>query len=81
VERYEIEVVGQLGIRRARALGCDRVGAGASGGSVLTCDAVDSAALYGVLARLRDAGLVLVAIRRIDESRPDADQTAQEQER
>jgi hypothetical protein len=65
MERYEIEVVGHLDQRRARAMGCEQLRLLPSGGSVLTFVAVDQAALYGLLGRLRDAGLELVAAGRI----------------
>jgi hypothetical protein len=65
MERYEIEVVGHLDQRRARAMGCEQLRLLPSGGSVLTFAAVDQAALYGLLGRLQDAGLELVAAGRI----------------
>ena len=67
MEQYEIQVVGHLDQRRARALGCDRPRLLPGGGSVLVFAATDQAALYGLLGRLRDAGLELVAARRIPE--------------
>jgi hypothetical protein len=65
MEHYEIQVVGHLGQRRADALGCERLRLLPDGRSVLTFAVVDQAALYGLLARLRDAGLELVAAGRI----------------
>jgi ABC-type sugar transport system substrate-binding protein len=65
MNRYEIQVVGLLDARRARALGAETCRWFADGSSVLVVDAVDQAATYGVLARLRDAGLELVSIVRI----------------
>lgn len=64
MEHYEIEVVGHLGARRAHALGCEELRRLPSGDSVLVFAAVDPTALYGLLARLRDAGLVLVSVLR-----------------
>ena len=64
MECYEIQVVGHLDTRRARALGCDELRRLPSGNSVLIFAALDPAALYGVFARLRDAGLALVSVRR-----------------
>jgi hypothetical protein len=61
MEQYEIQVVGHLDQRRARALGCKSLRLLPGGRSVLTFAAVDQAALYGLLAGLRDAGLELVA--------------------
>ena len=65
MEHYEIQIVGHLDQRRARALGCEHLRLLPDGGSVLTFAAVDQTALYGLLARLRDAGLELVAAGRI----------------
>ncbi len=65
MEHYEIEVVGHLDRRRARALGCELRRLLPGGRSVLRFAAPDQAALYGLLARLRDAGLELVAAGRI----------------
>jgi hypothetical protein len=70
MERYEIEVVGHLDMRRARALACEEVRGLPVGDSVLTFAALDQAALYGLLALLRDAGLALVSVRRVEQPDP-----------
>jgi len=70
MERYEIQVVGHLDQRRACALGCEQLRLLPGGESVLTFAAVDQAALYGLLGRLRDAGLELVAAGRIPDPVP-----------
>ncbi len=72
MEHFEIEVVGQLDHRRAGALGCGRIRHLPSGNSVLTFAAIDPTALYGLIACLRDAGVALVAVRRVRESTPGA---------
>ena len=61
MERYEIRIAGRISPRRAAALGCEFSEVG-SQESVLVFAAPDQAALYGLLSRLRDAGLELVAI-------------------
>jgi hypothetical protein len=66
MEHYEIRVVGHLDERRAAGLGCELLLLLPDGRSVLTF-AADQAALYGLLGRLRDAGLELVAVERGDE--------------
>jgi len=66
MNRYEIRVVGHLDARRAHALGCADCRWLAEGESVLVFDAVDQAAIHGLLARVRDAGLELVAVQRDD---------------
>lgn len=65
MDRYEIRVAGHLSERRAHALGCDDLRLLPDGDSLLTFAAVDQAALYGLLARLRDAGLELLAAERV----------------
>ncbi len=64
MDRYEIQVAGHLDRRRAHALGCEVLRLLSDGDSVLVFEAVDQAAVYGLLTRLRDAGLVLVAAER-----------------
>ena len=67
VDRYEIRVAGQLSQRRAHALGCEELRLLPDGDSLLVLAAVDQAALYGLLTRLRDAGLELIAAKRTTE--------------
>ncbi len=72
MERYEIRVVGQVGVRRAHSLGCEELRLLPDGGSLMVFTAVDQAALYGLLTRLRDAGLGLESVERAPATRPDA---------
>ena len=65
MDRYEIRVAGHLDERRAHALGCEELRVLPGGDSLLVFVAVDQAAVYGLLARLRDAGLGLVAAERM----------------
>ncbi len=65
MDTYEIRVVGHVSQRRAAALGCHELQILAGGESRLTFAAVDQAALYGLLSRLRDAGLELLAAERV----------------
>ena len=65
MERYEIRVAGHLDQRRARFLGCEELRLLPGGESRLIFTAVDQAALYGLLTRLRDAGLELVTADRV----------------
>jgi hypothetical protein len=62
---YEIRVAGHLSRRRVRALGCDELRLLPGGDSLLRFAAIDQAALYGLLTRLRDAGLELLAAERV----------------
>jgi hypothetical protein len=59
--RYEIQVAGHIEARWARALGAETCRLLPEGRSVLLVTAVDAAATYGLIARLRDAGLELVS--------------------
>ena len=64
MDRYEIRVAGHLDARRARSLGCEDLRLLPDGGSLLVFMASDQAALYGLLARLRNAGIELIAVDR-----------------
>lgn len=65
MNRYTIRVVGHVDVRRARALGCEECHWLPEGDSVLVFASVDQAATYGLLSRLRDAGLELVTVDRV----------------
>jgi len=67
MDQYQIRIAGHLDQRRARALGCQELSALSGGDSLLAFAALDQAALYGVLTRLRDAGLELVSAVRLTE--------------
>lgn len=66
MERYEIGVAEVIDARRARALGCERIARPRQGGSLLVFIARDQTALYGLLARLRDMGVALVDVHRVE---------------
>jgi hypothetical protein len=68
MDRYEIRVAGHLDRRRAHFLGCEELRLLPGGDSLLIFAAVDQAALYGLLTRLRDAGLELIAAGRVPAS-------------
>ena len=65
MHRYRIRVERRLGAAPAALFPGIDVGDAPDGGSVLTGDLPDQAALHGVLARLRDLGLELVEVRRL----------------
>jgi hypothetical protein len=65
MDRYEIRVAGHLDQRRAHSLGCEDLRLLPDGDSLLAFAAVDQAALYGLLGRLRDAGLALITAERL----------------
>lgn len=74
MERYEVRIAGHVGPRRAASLGCT-VRRLPTGDSLLAFDASDQAALYGLLSRLRDAGLELVGVERLVRAPADRVQT------
>jgi hypothetical protein len=68
MNRYELRVAGHIDGSRARALGASRLRLRPDGSSTFVVSATDAAALYGLLARLRDAALELVAVVRLPAS-------------
>jgi hypothetical protein len=63
--RYAIRVERHLGPAAAALFPEFDVRPEADGSTVLTGDVPDQAALHGVLARVRDLGLVLTEVRRV----------------
>ena len=64
--RYEIRLKGQLGKQWAGVFnGVTQVHTG-DNETRLTCLVVDQAALHGLLRKIRDLGLELIAVNRID---------------
>ena len=72
MDRYEIRVAGHLDQRRAQFLGCEELRLLLDGDSLLIFAAADQAALYGLMARLRDVGLELIAAERTPMSKEDS---------
>jgi hypothetical protein len=72
MDRYEIRVAGHLDQRRAQFLGCQELRLLLGGDSLLIFAAADQAALYGLMARLRDVGLELIAVERTPMSKEDS---------
>ncbi len=72
MNRYEIRVAGHIDPRRAAALGCTELQLLPDGGSQLVFVAADQTALYGLMARLRDAGIELIDLRRVGQPATDA---------
>jgi hypothetical protein len=60
--RYEITVRGELGAGWGEWCGGLTATPDAGGNTVLAGEVADQAALFGVLRRVRDAGLVLVGV-------------------
>ena len=68
--RYEIRVEGVLGSRWATWFGGLQVQA-AGTQTVISGPLADQAALHGVLAKIRDLGLDLLSVRRLDPAEPE----------
>jgi len=73
MDRYEIQVAGHLDRRRARSLGCEELRLLPGEDSLLVFAALDQAALYGLLTRLRDTGLTLIAVNHVPALNPGGD--------
>jgi hypothetical protein len=63
---YEIRLEGSLKAHWSEWLGDMEITADPTGQTVLTGWIVDQSALFGVIARIRDLGLVLISVNRAD---------------
>jgi len=66
---YQVRVEGELGQDWADWLGGPAISREGDGVTLLTCAVPDQAALDGLLRRLRDLGVPLVSVNRIDDRR------------
>lgn len=64
--RYQIRVEGQLDSHWSEWFGGFALSHGQDGSTTLTGVVTDGAALFGLLDRVRDAGLTLVSVNRIE---------------
>ena len=74
---YQIRVKGHLGPQWADWFEGLAITQKENGQTLLTCPVVDQAALHGLLKKVRDLGLPLVSVNRIEEVRmnaPDVEQ-------
>ena len=62
---YEIRVKGKLDARWSRWFANLQIVPQPNGESLLTGSVPDQAALYGVISRMRDLGLVLISVHRV----------------
>ena len=62
---YEIRVWGKLDPRWSRRLADMEIVAQPDGETLITGLVADQAALYGLLSRMRDLGLVLISVQRM----------------
>ena len=64
--RYEVRIDGRLGRRWSAWLDGMDIASEADGTTVLRGTVVDQAALHGLLSRLRDIGLPLISVTRVE---------------
>ncbi len=69
--KYEIEIGGHLGINWFDWFD-DVVVECECGKTHITIDVIDQAALHGLLARIRDLGLPLISLQRINSTRKES---------
>ena len=69
--RYEIRLGGRLDARWAPSFDGLRLSDTGDGTTLLEGPLADQAALHGLLQRLRDLGLPLVSVTRLEPDRPD----------
>jgi hypothetical protein len=65
MHRYELTLSRAVGPRLAASLGGSPAGDGRRPAPVLLTGELDAAGLFGLFRRLRDAGLEIVAVRRL----------------
>lgn len=65
--RYRLRIAEHLDAHWSESLGQMTIGYPAVGGTVLEGELVDQAALYGLISRLRDLGLTLLALQRVSD--------------
>jgi hypothetical protein len=63
---YEIRLKGHLPDRWGEWFGDVAIGLEEDGTTVLTCPAIDQAALYGLIKKVRSLGMPLLAVNRIE---------------
>lgn len=69
---YEIRIKGHLAEHWIDWFGCLSITLEENGETVLTCPVVDQAALYGLLRKVRDSGMLLISVNRIEAGQVDA---------
>jgi hypothetical protein len=66
--KYQIRIEGELGQEWLGWFGGLAISPEGEGGTLLTCDVADQAALHGLLRKLGDLGLPLLSVNRLDDS-------------
>ncbi len=65
--KYHVRIQGELGKEWADWFEETAISREGAGFTLLTCDLPDQAALHGLLRKLRDLGMSLISINRIDD--------------
>ena len=73
---YEIRVQGHLGLQWTDWFGGLTITMEDNGDTRLTGPVVDQAALHGLLKKVRDLGMPLISVNRVEPGQPDAAQLA-----
>jgi hypothetical protein len=68
---YEIRLKGHLSDRWAGWFGDVAIGLEEDGTTRLTCPAIDQAALYGLLKKVRSLGMPLLSVNRVESGKTD----------
>ena len=68
---YEIRLKGHLSDRWAEWFGDAAIGLDEGGTTRLICPAIDQAALYGLLKKVRSLGMPLISVNRVESGRID----------
>ena len=66
---YEIRTAGHLSPQWAEWFGGAAIALQENGDSLLTCSVIDQAALHGLLRIVRDLGLPLISVNRVEAGR------------
>jgi hypothetical protein len=68
---YEIRIKGHLGVQWADWFGDVTITLEANGETLLTGEVIDQSALHGLLRKVRDLGMPLVSVNRVEHGQPD----------
>ena len=74
---YQIRIKGHLGSGWTDWFGCLTITLSDNGDTLLTGLVVDQAALYGLLKKVRDLGMPLVSVNRVESGQADASDATQ----
>jgi hypothetical protein len=70
--KYHVRIQGELGQEWADWFGGAAISREDAGVTLLTCEVPDQAALHGLLRKLRDLGLPLLSVNRLEPDEADA---------